>query len=168
MLITNAELEDVEVVISPDHKAFIHTNPLRGLVEGGTFILQSDLSPEDVWRELPRYARRTIRDRQIRFLVVDAFAVAKQHAPTPELETRMMGIAFIGAVAAHVDRVSAGASEEAILDKVQAQIAKKFGGKGDAGRRGQHGRHPRGHRGRRTWSTTTRPRSSRSTKRRRR
>jgi len=45
VLITNAELEDVEVVISPDHKAFIHTNPLKGLVEGGTFILQSDLSP---------------------------------------------------------------------------------------------------------------------------
>ena len=28
--ITNAELEDVEVVISPDHRAFSHTNPLRG------------------------------------------------------------------------------------------------------------------------------------------
>jgi len=30
--------------------------------------------------------------------------VAKRHAPTPELETRMMGIAFIGAVAGSVDR----------------------------------------------------------------
>ena len=42
----------------------------------------------------------------------------------------MMGIAFVGAVAAHVDRVSQGASREAILEKVQAQIVKKFGGKG--------------------------------------
>ena len=130
VLITNAELEEVEVVISPDHKAFIHTNPLKGLVEGGTFMLQSDLAPEDVWRELPRYARRAIRERHIRFFVVDAFDVAKRHAPTPDLETRMMGIAFIGAVAAHVDRVSQGASREAILEKVQAQIVKKFGGKG--------------------------------------
>jgi pyruvate-ferredoxin/flavodoxin oxidoreductase len=130
VLITNAELEDVEVVISPDHRAFIHTNPLKGLVQGGTFILQSDLAPEDVWRELPRYARRTIRERNINFLVVDAFSVAKRHAPTSDLETRMMGIAFIGAVAGHVDRVSAGASQEAILAKVQAQITKKFGGKG--------------------------------------
>ncbi len=132
VLITNAELEDVEVVISPDHKAFIHTNPLKGLVEGGTFILQSDLSPQEVWRELPRYARRTIRDRRIRFLVVDAFSVARRHAPTPDLELRMMGIAFIGAVAGHVDRVSGGASAEAIHDKVGAQIAKKFGSKGAA------------------------------------
>jgi pyruvate-ferredoxin/flavodoxin oxidoreductase len=132
VLITNAELEDVEVVISPDHKAFIHTNPLKGLVEGGTFILQSDLDPEDVWRELPRYARRTIREKRIRFLVVDAFKVAKAHAPSPDLELRMMGIAFIGAVAAHVDRVSGGASREAIEDKVREQIIKKFGRKGEA------------------------------------
>lgn len=132
VLLTNAELEDVEVVISPDHKAFVHTNPLKGLVDGGTFILQSNLAPEDVWRELPSYARRTIREHHIRFLVVDAFAVAEKHAPTPELQTRMMGIAFIGAVAGHVDRVSQGAPIATIREKVRAQIAKKFGGKGDA------------------------------------
>jgi pyruvate-ferredoxin/flavodoxin oxidoreductase len=132
VLITNAELEDVEVVVSPDHRAFIHANPLKGLVEGGTFILQSDLTPQQVWRELPRHARRTIRDKRINFMVVDAFSVAKRHAPTPELETRMMGIAFIGAVVGHVDRVSGGASKEAIAEKVRAQIVKKFGVKGDA------------------------------------
>ena len=132
VLITNAELEDVEVVISPDHRAFIHANPLKGLVDGGTFILQSSLSPLQVWRELPRHARRTIRERHLHFLVVDAFAVAKRHAPTADLETRMMGIAFIGAVVGHVDRVVRGASEAAIAEKVRAQIAKKFGAKGAA------------------------------------
>lgn len=130
--ITNAELEDVEIVISPDHKVFSHTDPLKGLADGGTFLLQSSLSPVDVWRELPRRARRAIRAKNIRVLVVDAFAVAKQHAPTPELETRMMGIAFIGAVAAHVDRVAAGASQDEILAKVRQQIVKKFGSKGSA------------------------------------
>ncbi len=132
VLITNAELEEVEVVISPDHRAFIHTNPLKGLAPGGTFILQSNLSDDEVWRELPAYARRTIREKKIRLLVIDAFTVAKKHAPTPELETRMMGIAFIGSVAAHVDRVAAGAAEDVILDKVHTQIVKKFGRKGDA------------------------------------
>src|ERR1035437_9537267 len=48
--ITNAELEDVEIVISPDHKVFSHTNPLRGLAAGGTFILQSNVTPEEVWQ----------------------------------------------------------------------------------------------------------------------
>ncbi|MDT0164054.1 2-oxoacid:acceptor oxidoreductase family protein [Actinotalea sp. AC32] len=132
VLLTNAELEDVEVVVSPDHKAFVHTNPLKGLVPGGTFLLQSDLSPLAVWRDLPAYARRTIRERRIRFLVVDAFAVATRHAPTPELETRMMGMAFIGAVVGHVDRVSGGASPETVLERVRERIVAKFGAKGDA------------------------------------
>ena len=110
--ITNAELEDVEIVISADHKVFSHTDPLRGLAQRGTFILQSGLSPIEAWRELPAQARKAIRDKQIRFYVIDGFAVAKQHAPTPDLETRMMGIAFIGAVCGHVDRVVAGASSE--------------------------------------------------------
>ena len=43
--ITNAELEDVEIVVSPDHKVFSHTNPLKGLVDGGTFMMQTNLSP---------------------------------------------------------------------------------------------------------------------------
>jgi pyruvate-ferredoxin/flavodoxin oxidoreductase len=130
--ITNAELEDVEVVISPDHKVFKHTNPLLGLVAGGTFILQSNASAEEVWQELSAQARKTIREKKIRFFIIDAFAVAKKHAPTPELATRMMGIAFIGAVAGHVNQVSAGAAPDVILEKVRQQIAKKFGGKGGA------------------------------------
>ena len=130
VLITNAELEDVEVVVSPDHKIFSHSNPLRGLARAGTFILQSQLDPRDAWKELPALARKTIREKEIRFYVVDAFSVAKRHAPTPELETRMMGIAFIGAVCGHCDRVTAGASAEVMLKKIRQQIAKKFGAKG--------------------------------------
>ena len=130
VLITNAELEDVEIVVSPDHKVFSHSNPLRGLAEGGAFILQSQLSPAEVWKELPPQARKTIRDKKIQFHVLDGFAVAKQHAPTPELEVRMMGIAFIGAVCGHVDRITAGASQDAVLKKIRQQISKKFGAKG--------------------------------------
>jgi len=130
--ITNAELEDVEVVISPDHRAFSHTNPLRGLVAGGTFIMQSSATAAEVWADLPPAARKTIREKKINFLIVDAFAVAKKHAPNPGLATRMMGIAFIGAVAGHVPQVSGGASAKVILEKIRKQIAKKFGGKGAA------------------------------------
>ena len=130
--ITNAELEDVEVVISPDHRVFSHTNPLRGLVAGGTFILQSSDTPEEIWAELPPQARKTIREKKINFFIIDAFAVAKKNAPTPELATRMMGIAFIGAVAGHVSQVSAGASAKVMLEKIGKQISKKFGSKGAA------------------------------------
>ena len=130
VLFTNASLEDVEVVVSPDHKVFDHDRPLRGLVDGGTFILQSDKTPEEVWHSLPAYARAEIIAKNIRFLVIDAFAVAKKHAPTANLETRMMGIAFIGAIIGHVPAISGGADQEQVKELVQHEIHKKFGSKG--------------------------------------
>ncbi len=129
--ITNAELEDVEVVVSPDHKVFSHTNPLRGLAEDGTFILQSHHTPLEVWKELPAFARKTIREKNIHLYIVDAFGVAKKHAPAPDLEIRMMGIAFIGAVCGFIRRVYVDASEQTILDKIRQQVTKKFGSKGE-------------------------------------
>jgi pyruvate-ferredoxin/flavodoxin oxidoreductase len=128
--ITNAELEEVEIVVSADHKVFSHTNPLAGLAPGGTFILQSEHDALDVWKELPAHARRAIRERAIHLYIVDAFAVAKKHAPTQDLQVRMMGVAFIGAVCGHVDRVIADASEDVVLAKIRQQISKKFGSKG--------------------------------------
>ncbi|MDQ7991846.1 MAG: 2-oxoacid:acceptor oxidoreductase family protein, partial [Propionicimonas sp.] len=130
VLVTNAELEDVEVVVCPDHQVFAHSNPLKGLVAGGTLIMQSNLPPAQVWAGLPAFARRTIRDRGIRFFVLDAFAVARAHAPNPELETRMMGMAFIGAIMGHVDRIGRGADLTALEAEVQAELSKKFGRKG--------------------------------------
>ncbi len=132
VLLTNADLEDVEIVVSPDHRVFSHSNPLRGLVEGGTFILQSNLPAIEVWKELPLQARKAIRDRKINFFVLDGFAVAKRHAPRPELETRMMGIAFIGAICGNCEQVTAGASPETVLKKIRHDLSKKFGAKGAA------------------------------------
>ncbi len=130
--ITNAELEDVEIVLSADHKVFSHTDPLKGLVHGGTFVLQTNLTPHAAWEALPARARAAIREREVHFMVLDAFAVAARHAPTPELATRMMGIAFIGALAGRVDRVAAGLDRDAALERIRKQIDKKFGAKGKA------------------------------------
>jgi pyruvate-ferredoxin/flavodoxin oxidoreductase len=129
--LTNAELEDVEVVVSPDHKVFSHTNPLKGLIEGGTLIIQSGSSPLETWKELPAHVRRTIREKNIHLFVIDAFGVARKHAPSRDLEIRMMGIAFIGAVCGKVEQVVSGAPVDVILEKVRAQVTKKFGAKGE-------------------------------------
>lgn len=128
--ITNAQLEDVEIVVSPDHMVFSHDNPLRGLCPGGTFIIQSDKSPRELWACLPQKARETIRERGINLIVLDAFGVAKRFAPTPGLQTRMMGVAFIGAIVAKVDRVSSGVSKDEMLAKIREQIEGKFAHKG--------------------------------------
>ncbi|MGR5294952.1 2-oxoacid:acceptor oxidoreductase family protein [Vibrio mediterranei] len=129
--ITNAELQQVEVVLSPDHKVFMHTNPLAGLSKNGTFILQTHHEPEQVWQEIPASARHFIRDNNINFYIVDAFKVAREQAPSADLEIRMMGIAFIGALCGHAKQVTQGADESAMLERITQQIAKKFGSKGE-------------------------------------
>ncbi|HEY7866132.1 MAG TPA: 2-oxoacid:acceptor oxidoreductase family protein [Psychromonas sp.] len=129
--ITNAELQQVEVVLSPDHKVFMHTNPLSGLTENGTFILQTYHTPQRVWQELPQSARQYIRDKNIDFYIVDAFKVARKHAPTPDLEIRMMGIAFIGALCGHAKQVIEDTDAEQILERIERQINKKFNAKGE-------------------------------------
>ena len=135
-----------------------HQPAARAWSTAARFILQSSLSPLEVWKELPEHARRTLRAKEIKFFVLDAFAVAKRHAPTPELETRMMGIAFIGAVCGHVDRIAARRLRKTRCStKIRSQIAKKFGAQGRSRRRGQHGGDPRRPRGDAAASTTTRP-----------
>lgn len=130
--ITNAQLEDVEIVISPDHKVFEHTNPLLGLGVGGTFIMQSNQEPRQVWDQLPVAAQKTIRERKVHFLVVDAFGVARRNAPSADLQLRMMGIAFIGALCGHDARIRRDAEEGELLKKIKEQVSKKFGSKGTA------------------------------------
>ena len=129
--ITNAELQQVEIVLSPDHKVFMHTNPLSGLAKNGTFILQSEHTPEQVWQELPQSARQYIRNKNINFYIVDGFKVARQHAPSPDLEVRMMGIAFIGALCGHAKQVTEGADKQEMITRIEQQINKKFGAKGE-------------------------------------
>lgn len=129
--LTNAELQQVEVVLSPDHKVFMHTNPLAGLQKNGTFILQTHHTPEQVWKEIPATARQYIRENNIHFYIVDAFEVARKHAPTPDLEIRMMGIAFIGALSGHADQVTGDTDPKQMLERIEKQINKKFGAKGE-------------------------------------
>ena len=71
--ITNADLEDVEIVLSPDHKVFHHTNPLKGIADGGTFMMQSNLPPLEVMQHRlgrlgavqPRHQRRQPRIQKV-------------------------------------------------------------------------------------------------------
>src|SRR5207253_3194479 len=45
---------------------------------GATFLLNSPFGPADVWDRLPRQVQRAISERQLRFHVIDANAVAQE------------------------------------------------------------------------------------------
>jgi pyruvate-ferredoxin/flavodoxin oxidoreductase len=93
----NCELRHVDVVLSPDPNVFRHSDPLDGLADGGVFVIQSDLAPEEFWQTLPAKARHSIRERKIKVYVLDAFAIARKEASDVELRFRMQGAAFMGA-----------------------------------------------------------------------
>ena len=74
---THCELNFVEFVPLNDVNAFNLGNPLKGLQEGGTVFVQArHADPQDVWDNIPEYARRIIRRKAIRVLYLDAAAIA--------------------------------------------------------------------------------------------
>jgi len=128
----NSELKHVDVVLSPDPNVFRHSNPFAGLSEGGVFVLQSELAPDDQWKALPVWARQAITEKHIKFYVLDAFKIAASEASDVELRYRMQGTAFMGAFFAVSPLAkSEGIDEAALFKGLRDQLVKKFGKKGE-------------------------------------
>jgi len=130
---TNCDLRHVNVVLCCDPKAFMHTNPLDGMADGGAFVWESEEGVEAVWQRIPRKYRQTILERKIRFYVLPGFAIARKATDRPELQLRMQGNAFLGAffaVSPFLDDF--GIKREHFHEQVEAQYRKKFGRLGAA------------------------------------
>jgi len=50
---------------------------LSKIDQGGVFLLNTTHSPQTVWEHIPRDVAQTIKDKQLRFFVIDAYDVAK-------------------------------------------------------------------------------------------
>ena len=129
----NCDLRHVTVVLCCDPKAFTHTNPLDGMLEGGSLIWESEEEGEKAWERLPMWARRQIIDKNIRVYTLPGFVIARNATDRADLQLRMQGNAFLGAFFA----VSPILQEfritpEQFRDVVHKQYVKKFGRLGDA------------------------------------
>jgi CBS domain-containing protein len=104
-------------------------NPLEGLAKGGTvFVQTSRTDPEDVWRQVPAYARRQIRNLDLRLLYADAAGIAAEVATREDLRVRMQGIVLLGVflrAAPFVTERRMG--RDALMDAVRDSLAKYFG-----------------------------------------
>ncbi|MBV2091204.1 MAG: 2-oxoacid:acceptor oxidoreductase family protein [Candidatus Thiodiazotropha sp. (ex Ctena orbiculata)] len=128
----NCEYHYVDVVLSPDANVFGHSNPLAGLKQGGTLIIQSDLgSADEVWESFPRWMQQQIIDNEIHVFYVDGFKIAKEEASDAELQLRMQGNAFQGAFFAGSPLMEmAGLDEKKLFSAIESQLVAKFGSKG--------------------------------------
>ena len=129
----NCDLRHVDVVLCPDPKAFLHTNPLEGLNPGGAFVWESDEDPAVAWERIPAAYRQEILDQKIRVFILPGFAIARGATDRGDLQLRMQGNAFLGAFFG----VSSFLADNDIdrdhyLEVVRSQYVKKFARFGDA------------------------------------
>jgi pyruvate-ferredoxin/flavodoxin oxidoreductase len=130
----HAELDQVEFVPLYDIAAFGQANPLRGLTAGGTLFVQTPVTnPDAIWALLPVSARAEILARGIGVWALDTARLARRHAPRPELEVRMQGVALVGVFL----RVApfgavAGLDREQLLAAVAGRLDRFYGKRGTA------------------------------------
>ncbi|HEY7331632.1 MAG TPA: 2-oxoacid:acceptor oxidoreductase family protein [Candidatus Limnocylindria bacterium] len=128
----HAELRQVEFVPIHAASAFRHGAPLSGLVDGGTLFMQTPLTdPDEIWTSIPADARNEIVERRIRVAALDTADLARAHAPRPDLEVRMQGVALVGVflrLAPFADE--AGLDRAALLEGVRARLGRFFGKRG--------------------------------------
>ncbi len=130
----NCDLRHVDVVLCCDPKAFLHTNPLSGLREGGSFVWESnEHTPEGAWQRIPKKYRQEIIDKKIRIFVLNGFEIAAKATDREDLQTRMQGNSFLGAffgVSPFLKDYNI--PKEEFLSTVRRQYEAKFGRFGEA------------------------------------
>ncbi|HLX34831.1 MAG TPA: 2-oxoacid:acceptor oxidoreductase family protein [Candidatus Limnocylindrales bacterium] len=128
----HAELDRVDFVPLHDVSAFGLGDPLAGLVDGGDLFIQSPLAdPQAIWASIPASARAELLARRIRVTALDTAGLARRHAPRPDLQIRMQGVALVGVflrIAPFAAR--AGLDRAALLDAVRVRLGRFFGKRG--------------------------------------
>jgi pyruvate-ferredoxin/flavodoxin oxidoreductase len=132
-ILTHCELEHVDFVPLNDVNAFNLGNPLAGIVPNGMIFIQSDkMEPAEIWAGIPHYAKKIIRQQNLRVYVLDTVNIAREVATTADLIQRMQGIVLLGIFLRVTPfRESAGLNGEQIFAAVEKSLRKYFGKRGE-------------------------------------
>ena len=89
-------------------------------------------TPESIWAELPQTVKSEIRKKHFRIYGLDATAIAKNVARSPDLINRMQGIVLLG-VFLRVTPLAQerGFDQEHLLGAMQEIVRKYFGKRGE-------------------------------------
>ena len=95
---------------------------LADAVEGGVFLLNTPLPPDQVWASLPRSAQQHLLNKHLRLYVIDAYKVAKEAGMGGRINT-IMQVCFFA--------ISGVLPREEAIAQIKQSIAKTYGRKGD-------------------------------------
>ena len=130
---THCELNHVEFISLIDTNSLNLGDPLRGLHQNGSVFMNSPKdSIEEVWKDVPVWARERIREQNARVLAVDTFKIADEVARNPELRIRMRGVVLVGVVLKATPFAERyGMSYEALMEGVERSVRSYWGKRGE-------------------------------------
>ncbi|HOZ20147.1 MAG TPA: pyruvate:ferredoxin (flavodoxin) oxidoreductase [bacterium] len=107
------------------HQQFIteRFNLLEKAAPGGTFLLNTLSSHDEVWDTLPRVYQEEIVNKKMNFYVIDAYEVAKKTGMGVRINTIMQTCFFA---------ISGVLPQEEAIKYIKKAIKKTYGAKGDA------------------------------------
>lgn len=130
---SHSELQYVDLVVLNDTNALFSGNPLKGMVDGGAVFMQSPFKdPVDVWKRIPDYAQKIIREKRLHVYFADMVSIAREVASVADLEMRMQGIVLLGAFLKLTPYArTSGMSDEEVYAGVENALRKYFGKRGE-------------------------------------
>jgi pyruvate-ferredoxin/flavodoxin oxidoreductase len=95
---------------------------LRALVPGGTFLLNTPHSKDEVWSKLPRPVQESLLAKKAKFFVIDATKVARDSGMGGRINT-IMQVCFFA--------LSGVLPKDEAIEAIKKSIKKTYGKKGD-------------------------------------
>ncbi len=95
---------------------------LKNIVPGGTFLLNTPYSKEEIWDQLPGNFQKEIIDKKLKFYVIDATNVARDSGMGSRINTVMQTCFFA---------ISGVLPKEKALQEIKNSIKKTYGKKGE-------------------------------------
>ena len=95
---------------------------VKPLVSGGTFLLNTPYSKDEVWAKLPTPVQQSLLDRRAKFFVIDATSVARASGMGGRINT-IMQVCFFA--------LSGVLPKDEAVAAIKKSIKKTYGKKGD-------------------------------------
>jgi len=95
---------------------------LKNLQKGGTFLVNTPWSKDELWSHLPKSVQQTIIDKKIRLFTIDAQSVAEKSGMGRRINT-VMQVCFFA--------ISGVLPREEAIQAIKESIRKTYGKKGD-------------------------------------
>jgi len=115
-------ITDSEFVACHNPSYVIRYDMLKGLKDGGVFLLNSPWSVEELNAELPASMKNEIAKRNIQFYIIDAVKIAQETGMGSRINTVMQTAFF---------KLSGVIEEAKALDYMKQAVKKTYGKKGD-------------------------------------